>query len=107
LQYSCNVNWDFFGRSLWYGRDINRFHKCDCEVLDKVFLPSSRLNFRLTKRLSVGEKYNIDPRTILATSHGRRSIDVFKEIDPSNANWECRILTSPSLKICSLIMLRR
>lgn len=32
----------------------------------------------------------VDPEVILATSHGRRSIDTFKEFDPSKANWECR-----------------
>jgi glycerol 3-phosphatase-1 len=32
----------------------------------------------------------VDPEIILATSHGRRSIDTFKEFDPSKANWECR-----------------
>lgn len=32
--------------------------------------------------------YNVDPKTILATSHGRRSIDVFQQIDPSKATWE-------------------
>jgi len=30
----------------------------------------------------IGQIYGIDPQTILATSHGRRSIDVFKQIDP-------------------------
>ena len=37
---------------------------------------------------SIGEKYGFDPKVILATSHGRRSIDVFQQIDPSRANWE-------------------
>jgi hypothetical protein len=36
----------------------------------------------------VGKMYGLDPKIILATSHGRRSIDIFKEIDPANANWE-------------------
>ena len=30
----------------------------------------------------------MDPQVILATSHGRRSIDTLREIDPSRANWE-------------------
>ncbi|KIW14999.1 hypothetical protein PV08_07786 [Exophiala spinifera] len=30
----------------------------------------------------------VDPEVILATSHGRRSIDTFMEFDPSKANWE-------------------
>ncbi|KAI9782957.1 MAG: hypothetical protein M1839_004432 [Geoglossum umbratile] len=37
---------------------------------------------------SIGSELNIDPDTILATSHGRRSIDVLKGYDPKNANWE-------------------
>ncbi|RMZ88888.1 hypothetical protein DV736_g3881, partial [Chaetothyriales sp. CBS 134916] len=36
----------------------------------------------------VGEMYKIDPKTILATSHGRRSIDVFQQIDPAKATWD-------------------
>lgn len=36
----------------------------------------------------IGQLYNIDPKSILATSHGRRSIDVFETIDPSKATWE-------------------
>lgn len=31
----------------------------------------------------------VDPDVILATSHGRRSIDTFQIYDPSKANWEC------------------
>lgn len=31
----------------------------------------------------------IDPNIILATSHGRRSIDVLKLYDPARANWKC------------------
>ena len=31
----------------------------------------------------------VDPDVILATSHGRRSIDVFRIYDPSKANWDC------------------
>ncbi len=36
-----------------------------------------------------GRLMGVDPDLILATSHGRRSIDVFKIYDPSKANWEC------------------
>lgn len=36
-----------------------------------------------------GRLMGVDPDVILATSHGRRSIDVFKIYDPSKANWEC------------------
>ncbi|EXJ92635.1 glycerol 3-phosphatase 1 [Capronia epimyces CBS 606.96] len=35
-----------------------------------------------------GELMGVDPNVILATSHGRRSIDTFKIYDPSKANWE-------------------
>ncbi|KIW70506.1 hypothetical protein PV04_02768 [Phialophora macrospora] len=35
-----------------------------------------------------GNIMGVDPNVILATSHGRRSIDVFKMYDPSKANWE-------------------
>lgn len=37
-----------------------------------------------------GDLMGVDPNVILATSHGRRSIDVFKLYDPSKANWECK-----------------
>ncbi|OAL39891.1 hypothetical protein AYO20_00803 [Fonsecaea nubica] len=35
-----------------------------------------------------GEIMGVDPNIILASSHGRRSIDVFKMYDPSKANWD-------------------
>ncbi|KIW89972.1 uncharacterized protein Z519_09402 [Cladophialophora bantiana CBS 173.52] len=35
-----------------------------------------------------GEIMGVDPNVILASSHGRRSIDVIKMYDPSKANWE-------------------
>lgn len=31
----------------------------------------------------------VDPNVILATSHGRRSIDVLRIYDPARANIEC------------------
>jgi glycerol 3-phosphatase-1 len=31
----------------------------------------------------------VDPALILATSHGRRTIDVLKLHDASKANWDC------------------
>ncbi|KIV82983.1 hypothetical protein PV11_05045 [Exophiala sideris] len=34
------------------------------------------------------ESMGVDPNVILATSHGRRSIDTFKIHDPSKANWD-------------------
>lgn len=38
---------------------------------------------------SLGNEMGIDPNIILATSHGRRSIDVLKLYDPARANWKC------------------
>jgi hypothetical protein len=40
----------------------------------------------------------VDPNVILATSHGRRSIDVLKIYDVSKANWECKFLHLLNLK---------
>lgn len=36
----------------------------------------------------LGKELGVDPNVILATSHGRRSIDVLKLYDPSKANWD-------------------
>ena len=36
----------------------------------------------------LGKELGVDPTVILATSHGRRSIDVLKIYDESKANWE-------------------
>ncbi|RDW76423.1 HAD family hydrolase [Aspergillus mulundensis] len=36
----------------------------------------------------IGAELGVDPKTILETSHGRRSIDTLKLYDPSKANWE-------------------
>ncbi|KAM0425831.1 hypothetical protein ACHAPT_009082, partial [Fusarium lateritium] len=36
----------------------------------------------------VGEKINVDPRVILETSHGRRSLDVLQAVAPEFANWD-------------------
>lgn len=38
---------------------------------------------------SIGNELGVDPNVILQTSHGRRSIDVLKDLDASKANWEC------------------
>jgi hypothetical protein len=46
---------------------------------------------RLMIRLSrLGKELGVDPNAILATSHGRRSIDVLKLYDEKKANWECK-----------------
>jgi hypothetical protein len=39
---------------------------------------------------SIGNEIGVDPNVILQTSHGRRSIDILKDINPSKANWECK-----------------
>lgn len=39
---------------------------------------------------SVAAEIGVDPNVILASSHGRRSIDVLKMYDPSRANWDCK-----------------
>ncbi|MCJ1359741.1 MAG: hypothetical protein MMC33_009743 [Icmadophila ericetorum] len=36
----------------------------------------------------LGKEMGVDPNVILATSHGRRSIDTLKLYDPTKANWE-------------------
>ncbi|KKK26962.1 hypothetical protein ARAM_006064, partial [Aspergillus rambellii] len=36
-------------------------------------------------------EFGVDPNVILATSHGRRSIDMIKLYDPKKANWEFRL----------------
>jgi glycerol-1-phosphatase len=40
---------------------------------------------------SVGKEVGVDPNVILQTSHGRRTIDMLKDLDPSKANWECEL----------------
>ena len=37
----------------------------------------------------LGKDLGVDPEVILATSHGRRSIDVLQLYDSSKANWKC------------------
>lgn len=37
----------------------------------------------------LANELGVDPNEILATSHGRRSIDVLKMYDERKANWEC------------------
>jgi glycerol-1-phosphatase len=37
----------------------------------------------------IGDELGVDPKAILATSHGRRSIDTLALYDKSKANWEC------------------
>lgn len=40
--------------------------------------------------IRIGREIGVDPEVILATSHGRRSIDVLQIYEPKLANWECK-----------------
>lgn len=44
----------------------------------------------LTDSRRLAEELGVDPKTILATSHGRRSIDTLALYDKSKANWDCK-----------------
>lgn len=46
--------------------------------------------YRLTHVHRIGKEIGVDPNVILATSHGRRSIDVLKIYEPKLANMECK-----------------
>lgn len=54
--------------------------------------PRCPLPLELTKAHSIGKEIGVSGQTILETSHGRRSIDVFKVVAPHKATWECRFL---------------
>ena len=43
-----------------------------------------------TESSRIGQEIGVDPDVILATSHGRRSIDVLQIYEPKLANWECK-----------------
>jgi glycerol-1-phosphatase len=45
-------------------------------------------NLSLSPSFRLGGELGVDPNTILATSHGRRSIDVLKMYDEQKANWD-------------------
>ena len=38
----------------------------------------------------LGKELGVDPNVILASAHGRRSIDTLQLYDPSKANWDCQ-----------------
>lgn len=63
---------------LWLGEDANNlihyFAAVSCSYTD----PNS-----------IGKEIGVDPEIILATSHGRRTIDVLKIYEPKLANWDC------------------
>jgi hypothetical protein len=48
----------------------------------------------------IGKEIGVDPEVILATSHGRRSIDVLQMYEPKLANWECE---SSSTYACATV----
>jgi glycerol 3-phosphatase-1 len=37
----------------------------------------------------IGAEIGADPKVILQTSHGRRTIDMLKVLAPEKANWDC------------------
>lgn len=56
----------------------------------------SLLDSLLKSYLRLALELGIDHKVILATSHGRRSIDTLADLDPSKANWECAFQPPPS-----------
>lgn len=38
----------------------------------------------------IGNEIGVDPKVILQTSHGRRSIDMLKILAPEKASWDCK-----------------
>lgn len=57
--------------------------------VNHAYSSASNVSEILTIMHRIGNEYGIDPNAILATSHGRRSIDVFQQIDPARATWDC------------------
>ena len=57
--------------------------------------PSMPINDYVVKAniVRIGQELGVNPNVILASSHGRRSIDVLKDYDPSKATWDC--MTQP------------
>jgi glycerol 3-phosphatase-1 len=51
----------------------------------------------------IGREIGVDPEVILATSHGRRSIDVLQIYEPKLANWECEKLSVHELQAIPLM----
>lgn len=52
----------------------------------------------------IGAELNVDPKVILASSRGRRSIDTIQLYDPSKANWGCKyVLTHSSHCILTIL----
>jgi glycerol-1-phosphatase len=60
----------------------------------RYILSTSHNQAHNTHSSSIGKELGVDPEVILATSHGRRSIDVLREYDPSKANMACNSPTA-------------
>ena len=50
-------------------------------------------------RKRLGAELNFDAEVLLATSHGRRSIDTLRILAPEKASWDC--MSRPRLAICT------
>ncbi|CAI7616557.1 unnamed protein product [Penicillium pancosmium] len=60
--------------------------------------------YRLTRSSRrIAAELGVDPEVILATSHGRRSIDTMALYDESKANWECTPDPVPPLLLQSIL----
>lgn len=83
-------------------RNPHRFHQGRDRALDKVS-PTIAIEkwlkpvrnchtncYRTRDANSFGEEHGIDPALILATSHGRRTIDIVHQWKPELANMECK-----------------
>jgi hypothetical protein len=69
---------DISDLGLWPGEDANNFIHYHWVVFRSY-----------TDSNSIGKEIGVDPEIILATSHGRRTIDVLKIYEPKLANWDC------------------
>jgi hypothetical protein len=67
--------------------------------VNHAYSSASNVNEILTTMHRIGNEYGIDPNVILATSHGRRSIDVFQQIDPARATWDCMSSRIPFIRV--------
>lgn len=48
----------------------------------------------------IGTELGLNPEEILKTSHGRRSIDIFKIVAPHKATWDCTRFSPFHLSSC-------
>jgi hypothetical protein len=69
--------------------------------VNHAYSSASNVSEILTIMHRIGNEYGIDPNAILATSHGRRSIDVFQQIDPARATWDCMSSRLLFIRICA------